>query len=60
VYKQEFNCNLVGYCEAVEKTLDLFRPVVTCAVLFCVFVALYLLALQLAFVLLRQQYVSNY
>ena len=33
VYKQEFNCNLVGYYGAVEKTFDLFRPVFTFAVL---------------------------
>ena len=34
MYKQELNCNLVGCYEAVEKTVDLFRPVVTRAVLF--------------------------
>ena len=37
MYNQEFNCNLVGYYEAVEKIIDLFRPVVTCAVLFFLF-----------------------
>jgi hypothetical protein len=34
VYKQELNCDMVGYYEAVEKTYDLFRPAVACAVLF--------------------------
>jgi hypothetical protein len=34
VYKQEFNCNVVGYYEAAEKKFDLFRSVVACAVLF--------------------------